>query len=76
MESFSGIVFPSSHLPHLTPRSQSLHEDIECVWGEGALGGIAVAYLGDLGAARRTQLIQAATTILNAAGLSTPKHHS
>lgn len=50
-------------------------EEVESVYGECALGGVAVAYLACLPAPRRSELLQQTLGILTASCIVTPKKY-
>lgn len=52
-----------------------LTEEIESVYGECTLGGVAVAYLACLPAPRRHALLQQTLAILIASCIATPKKY-
>ena len=54
---------------------QVLMEEVESVYGECTLGGVAVAYLAPLPAPRRDHHLHQALSILKASCIITPKKY-
>lgn len=50
-------------------------EEVESVYGECTLGGVAVAYLACLPAPRRADLLRQTLAILTAGGIVTPRKY-